>query len=48
MAVPVRGSKLIFEAVLKTFAGIDYLSEPNNIDHYSSVERVLRAMEAVS
>lgn len=30
MAVPCVGAKLIFEAVLKTFAGIDYESiEPN-------------------
>lgn len=48
MAVPVQGAKLIFEAVLRTFAGISYISEPNSIDHHSSVERVLREMEAVS
>ena len=31
MAVPVQGAKIIFEAVLKTFAGIDYPSVPCNI-----------------
>lgn len=30
MAVPSRGAKIIFEAILKTFAGITYESvEPN-------------------
>jgi len=30
MAVPVRGVRIIFESILKSFAGIDYLSvEPN-------------------
>ena len=32
MAVPVNGAKIIFEAVLKTFAGIQYDSIPCNID----------------
>ncbi len=32
MAVPCRGAKIIFEAVLKTFAGIDYDSVPANIN----------------
>lgn len=32
MAVPCDGAKLIFEAVLKTFAGIHYESVPNNIE----------------
>lgn len=32
MAVPVRGARIIFEAVLKTFAGIDYESVPCNIN----------------
>lgn len=31
MAVPVKGAKIIFEAVLKTFAGIEYESMPANI-----------------
>jgi DNA (cytosine-5)-methyltransferase 1 len=31
MAVPPKGVKVIFEAVLKTFAGIEYLSVPANI-----------------
>ena len=31
MAVPCRGAKIIFEAVLKTMAGIDYESVPCNI-----------------
>ena len=26
MAVPVKGAKIIFDSILKTFAGIDYLS----------------------
>lgn len=30
MAVPAKGAKIIFEAILKTFAGIDYESvEPS-------------------
>lgn len=32
MAVPVKGAKIIFEAVLKTFAGIEYESMPANIN----------------
>ena len=32
MAVPVRGAQIIFEAVLKTFAGIEYDSVQCNID----------------
>ena len=32
MAVPCRGAQIIFEAVLKTFAGIEYKSMPANID----------------
>lgn len=33
MAVPCEGAKLIFEAILKTFAGIEYDAvEPNIID----------------
>lgn len=32
MAVPCKGAKVIFEAVLKTFAGIAYASVPCNID----------------
>jgi DNA-methyltransferase (dcm) len=31
MAVPARGARIIFEAVLRTFAGIDYESEPCSI-----------------
>lgn len=31
MAVPCQGARVIFEAVLKTFAGIDYPSVPSNI-----------------
>ena len=32
MAVPCKGAKIIFEAVLKTFAGIDYPSMPANLE----------------
>lgn len=32
MAVPCRGAKVIFEAILKTFAGIRYESVPCNVD----------------
>lgn len=32
MAVPVRGAQIIFEAVLKTFAGIEYENVPCNIN----------------
>ncbi len=31
MAVPCQGARVIFEAILKTFAGIDYPSVPSNI-----------------
>lgn len=32
MAVPCRGAKIIFEAILKSFAGVPYDSMPANID----------------
>ena len=32
MAVPCRGAKIIFEAILKSFAGIEYESMPGNIE----------------
>lgn len=32
MAVPCKGAKIIFEAILNTFAGIDYDNIPCNID----------------
>lgn len=32
MAVPCKGAKIIFEAILKSFAGIDYLSVEANIN----------------
>ena len=32
MAVPCRGARVIFEAILKTFAGIEYASVPCNVD----------------
>lgn len=32
MAVPPKGAKVVFEAVLKTFAGIEYESMPPNIE----------------
>lgn len=32
MAVPCEGAKIIFEAILKSFAGIDYESMPANIE----------------
>lgn len=31
MAVPCRGAKIIFEAILKTFAGVEYESMPANM-----------------
>ena len=31
MAVPPQGAKIIFEAILRTFAGIEYESMPANI-----------------
>lgn len=36
MAVPVDGARIIFEAVLKCFAHIDYISVPTNIDVVAS------------
>lgn len=32
MAVPCKGAQIIFEAILKTFAGIPYLFMPANIE----------------
>lgn len=32
MAVPCRGAKIIFEAILKSFAGVEYESMPGNIE----------------
>jgi len=32
MAVPCRGARIIFEAILKTFAGIEYKSVPCNVN----------------
>ncbi len=32
MAVPCKGAKIIFEAILKTFAGIEYPSIPPNVE----------------
>jgi len=32
MAVPCRGAKIIFEAILKSFAGIEYKFVTPNID----------------
>ena len=31
MAVPVKGAKIIFDSILKTFAGIDYPSQDKNV-----------------
>ena len=31
MAVPPKGARIIFEAILKTFAGIDYPSMDANV-----------------
>jgi DNA (cytosine-5)-methyltransferase 1 len=36
MAVPVKGAKIIFEAILKTFAGIPYDTVPCNIEEGES------------
>jgi len=33
MAVPCKGAKIIFESILKCFAGIDYPSVESNIEH---------------
>jgi len=32
MAVPVKGAKIIFEAILKTFAGINYSNVEANLE----------------
>jgi|SRR5690625_1343951 len=37
MAVPVEGAKAIFEAILKTFAGIEYESVKNNIERKAKI-----------
>ncbi len=46
MAVPPRGAQVIFEAVLKTFAGISYDSVPDgaNIGDFETVKDVLEQM----
>lgn len=38
MAVPCAGAKIIFEAVLKTFADIDYDSVPCNISFENELD----------
>ena len=48
MAVPVRAARLIFEAILRTFAGIPYKADPANIDHYSVSDDARRELEVVS
>jgi DNA (cytosine-5)-methyltransferase 1 len=40
MAVPPLGAKIIFEAVLKSFAGIDYLKTGNNIKNSAYDSRI--------
>lgn len=47
MAVPVRGARLIFEAVLRTFAKIDYPSIDNNIEHFENIENVVSELEGL-
>ncbi len=39
MAVPVRGAKIIFEALLKTLKGEDYSSVEASFDHNSIIEK---------
>lgn len=34
MAVPVKGAKIIFEAILKTFANINYLAIDSNLEDF--------------
>lgn len=46
MAVPVNGAKLIFEAILKTFAGIDYEYDNQNIDHFENIIEEIKVLEA--
>ena len=41
MAVPVKGAQIIFEAILKTFAGIPYESVPCNIKDGDNSEELL-------
>lgn len=44
MAVPVELSRIIFEAILKTFAGVDYPSVASSFNDFSKIEReVLKA-----
>ena len=35
MAVPPKGAKIVFEAILKTFAGVEYESIEPNIQVYN-------------
>jgi DNA (cytosine-5)-methyltransferase 1 len=44
MAVPVEGARIIMEAVLKTFAGVEYDSVPANYeyDRQSSFPGILK------
>jgi DNA (cytosine-5)-methyltransferase 1 len=50
MAVPPRGAKIIFEAILKTFAEIDYKHTEPNIKPivYESSQRTLPDIQQVS
>lgn len=46
MAVPVKGAQIIFEAILKTFAGIPYESIPCNIEEGVNNAELLVGNEA--
>lgn len=39
MAVPVELSRIIFEAILKTFAGVEYPSVASSFDDFSKIDR---------
>jgi DNA (cytosine-5)-methyltransferase 1 len=42
MAVPVEGARIVFEAILKSFAGVDYLHVEPNLSHLLPPRRIDR------
>ncbi|SDG94811.1 DNA cytosine methyltransferase [Microbacterium pygmaeum] len=48
MAVPVEGARIVFEAVLKSFAGIDYVGLEPNLHHRVPPRRVADLREMVA
>jgi hypothetical protein len=47
MAVPVELSRVIFEAILKTFAGVDYPSVASSFDDLSKIEKDVLKLKVI-